>query len=67
MNKSSVALLILLLLAIDQTIKIYVKTHFIMARSTTYLAWIGFAYIFWKIPEWPGALSLGRDIWPSLF
>ena len=28
MNKSSVALLILLLLAIDQAIKIYVKTHF---------------------------------------
>jgi signal peptidase II len=28
MNKSSVALLILLLLVIDQAIKIYVKTHF---------------------------------------
>jgi len=50
MNKSSVALLILLLLVIDQKGIIWV-----------------FAYIFWRMPAWPGALNLAKVIWPNLF
>lgn len=67
MNKRNVALLILLLFAIDQAIKIYVKTHFYYGEEYYVFGLDWFRLHFWKIPGWPGALNLGRGIWPSLF
>jgi signal peptidase II len=67
MEKRTIILLILLLLAIDHTIKIYVKTNFYYGEEYYVFGQDWFRLHFWKTPGWPGDSSLAMVIWPKLF